>query len=297
MSYNKIGRNNAIDSSAQISENVIIGHYNKIGKNVIISGFKDQDNAEIRIGDCNIIHDNTRILIGENGLSIGDWNVFHNNMLVMGNGRIEIGHNCWFGQNTILDSTGGLFIHNGVRIGLYSQVWTHVASGELIEGCKLFAKRSTIIEDDAWLVGSCNVGSGVHIGNRAICMNGSLITKDIKANCVYRGSPARLVDGVSYYSNITLEEKMQMMLCWVKDFLANYQRASYSVSEDGLTIQINDTNGDVVIIGKASEDIVYHNSVTYFNVIDKTFRKKFTTLEMCFYKFIYDHKARFIPLN
>jgi acetyltransferase-like isoleucine patch superfamily enzyme len=213
-----IGQGNVVDESANISGNVELGNYNFIGKNVVIGGFKGREDSAIRIGDCNYIHDNTRILMGPEGLSIGDWNVFHNTMLVMGKKRMEIGHNCWFGQNTILDSAGGLKIGNGVRVGMYSQIWTHVASGELIEGCTLFAMRPTEIDDEVWLVGSCIVGSGIKLGRRSTCLIGSLLTKDTEPGKVYGGSPAKLMEKISFWKEVTPDQKMEMMLDWVKQF-------------------------------------------------------------------------------
>ena len=129
---------NQIHPSASIHSNGIMGEYNRIGKNVTIDILNN--NAKAVIGDNNIINDNTRIIISGD-FSAGDWNVFHNDMLIMADDHVKIGHNCWFGQNTILDGAGGLEIGNGVRVGMYSQIWTHVASGEQIEGCTFFSKR------------------------------------------------------------------------------------------------------------------------------------------------------------
>ena len=191
---------NQIHPSAKIGENVVIGKYNFIGPNAVIEGFKESAGQAI-LGDCNIINEGTRILAGHEGISIGDWNVFHNQMLVMGEGKMEIGHNCWFGQNTILDSSGGLKIGNGVRIGMYSQIWTHVASGELIEGCTLFGKRETIINDDVWLVGSCVVSSGVNLGRKSIFLIGSNVTKNTEEEKVYAGNPAKLMEKLNFYKS------------------------------------------------------------------------------------------------
>ena len=99
---------NIIDKSAKIHPIIKLGYYNKIGKNVIIDFVGDSENeVNISIGDNNIINDNTKIIVSGD-LNIGDWNVFHNDMLIMAEKHISIGHNCWFGQNTILDGTGGL---------------------------------------------------------------------------------------------------------------------------------------------------------------------------------------------
>jgi len=298
MSY-QAGIGNEIDVSAQISDDVVIGNYNYIGKNVVIGAFKGTQGGKIVIGDCNQIHEDTRIVMGAEGLSVGDWNVFHNNMLVMGGQRMEIGHNCWFGQNTILDSAGGLFIGNGVRVGMYSQIWTHVASGELIEGCTLYAQRSTSIEDDVWLVGSCIVGSGLNLGRRAVCMIGSLITKDLEPNKVYRGSPASEVEGLHFYRSVTDEEKMRMMIGWVDQFV---EQSGTGVSSEYLphlnTLRVKDVASDeLLVIGFEDGKSDSGTLTTYFDLKGKTYSKRLTTLERQFYRFIFDHKARFLPIG
>jgi len=295
----QMGIGNTIDPTAQIADNVVLGNFNQIGKNVVISGFKGGAAGQIVLGDCNVIHDNTRILMGPEGLTVGDWNVFHNSMLVMGSMRMEIGHNCWFGQNTILDSAGGLFIGNGVRVGMYSQIWTHVASGELIEGCTLFAHRTTRIEDNVWLVGSCSVSPGLVLGSRAICLNGALVTKNVEPNQVVRGAPAKLVEGANYYRDVAPEEKLAMMLKWVQDF-ADQSDADIVVDFSPAAQEIRfgaPGSEDTVLIGFGQGDRPLPERTTYFDLTAKTYTKRLTELERKFYRTIFDHKARFIPVG
>lgn len=291
------GEGNVINESAQISGDIIIGNYNYIGKNVVIGGFKGRSDVRIVIGDCNNIHDNTRIIIGSEGLAIGDWNVFHNNMLFMGEKRMEVGHNCWFGQNTILDSSGGLYISNGVRVGMYSQIWTHVASGELIEGCTLYAVRPTYIEDDVWLVGSCTVGSGLRLGRRSICMIGSLLTKNTEPGKVYGGSPAKLMEKLNFWKEISLDEKLEMMLAWIKDFVEKSDgKITFVYMPDSKTIQVDhNVRGERLIFRLDRNREIFDKSTTYFDLKSKTYTKRLTELERNFYRYIYNHKARFIP--
>lgn len=293
----RYGENNIIEKSAHIVSEVIIGSHNYIGKNVTIAGFKDQSTGSIIIGDCNYIHDNTRILIGEEGLSIGDWNVFHNSMLIMGQQRMEIGHNCWFGQNTNLDSTGGLYIGNGVRVGMKSQIWTHVASGELIEGCTLFAMRPTYIEDDVWLVGSCIVGSGLRVRRRTICLIGSVITKDTDVGKVYGGIPAKQLDNLNFWKKVSLNEKMAMMHRWVAEFVQQTVENIEVVyrKSDNIIDVIHQERKERLSIGIGYNKISSDPSITYFDLENKTYSKRLTWLEREFYKFIYNHKARFLP--
>jgi len=288
-----IDEDNEIDLSAKIDENVIIGKFNKIGKNVVIQCPKNI-NAKIDIGDCNIINDNTRIFIGEGGLTIGDWNVFHNDMLIIGGKSMKIGHNCWFGQNTIIDSSGGLEIGNGVRVGMYSQIWTHVASGELIEGCTLYGMKKTTIEDDVWLVGSCMVSSGITLGEKGICLSGSNITKDTLSNSVYSGSPAKIMEKLNFYKPISTIEKLNLMLKWVENYCSFNNNVTFSKTDDTIILYINDTSERLIFI---CEEIKQNKKdTTYFSLKTKHYTKQLTSLERDFYRFIYGYKARFIPI-
>jgi len=210
---------------------------------------------------------------------------------------MEIGHNCWFGQNTILDSAGGLYIGNGVRVGMYSQIWSHVASGELIEGCTLYAMSPTYIEDEVWLVGSCIVSSGLRLGRRSICMTGSVLVKDTEYSKVYGGTPAKQLEKLSYWKKVSLHEKMQMMLTWARQFVEQSGddiELTYQ-SESNMIQLTHKARKEMLVIGMNKNIDIAEKSMTYFNLKNKTYTKQLTQLEREFYKFIYDHKARFVP--
>lgn len=279
---------NQIDSSAKIHPNVILGDYNKIGKNVTIEILGNNPNVVATIGDNNIINDNTRIFIHEDFI-VGDWNVFHNDMLVMSEQSVKIGHNCWFGQNTILDGTGGLEIGNGVRVGMYSQIWTHVASGEQIEGCNLYAMRKTVIEDDVWLVGSCIVGSGLRLGRRSTALINSVITKDTEEDRVYAGSPAKLMEKANFYISVTLQQKFEMLNNWLKEFVRSNPEV-HLTHDDKQTILTNGADTTVFTVEPHKND-----QPGFFFLADKTFNKSNSKLERHVYKFLYNNKARFLP--
>jgi len=286
---------NKIDSSAKIHPNVVMGTHNIIGKNVVIELSGNNPNASIVLGDNNVFNDNTRVFVhGE--FKVGDWNVFHNDMLIMAEKYVSIGHNCWFGQNTILDGAGGLEIGNGVRVGMYSQIWTHVASGEQIEGCILYAKRPTVINDDVWLVGSCVVGSGLTLGKRSTALINSVITKDTVPDAAYAGSPAKIMEHVKFYISKTLEEKFDMLKGWLEDFVIdNGSDYQLQLTYDDL-ILVNNNNGEEVIFTK-SDKKTNPLSQSIFYLSNKTFRKTNSISERKVYKYLYNNKARFIPVQ
>lgn len=285
---------NQIDVTAKIHPNVKLGDYNKIGKNVVIEILGDNPDITAYIGDNNIINDNTRIFI-YGDFHLGDWNVLHNDMLVMAEKKLLIGHNCWFGQNTILDGSGGLIIGNGVRVGMYSQIWTHVASGEQIEGCTLFSKRETIIEDDVWLVGSCIVGSGLKLGRRSIALINSVLTKDTLEDRVYAGSPAKLMENAQFYKPISLEEKFKLLKGWLNDFVViSSLEIVLDTSEPDQLILKNNSLQEKVIFSKYKTEQNFGKESIFF-LEDKTYVKTNIALERQVYKYLYNNKARFLP--
>lgn len=286
---------NIIDPTAVIDPRVTFGSYNKIGKNVEIKFLNPNSKATVVFGDNNIINDRVRILISEGNLSIGDWNVFHNDMLVMGGAGLTVGHNGWFGQNTILDGSGELVLGNGVRIGMYSQVWTHVASGELIEGCTLHGFRKTIIEDDVWLVGSCIVSSGITIAQRTVALIGSNLTKDTKAHTVYAGSPALEKPNLNFYKPVTIDDKFIMMENWAKEFCAMH---NYRIITSVQKIEIIDEKSlETLIISLNLDPKGFNQKTTYYDLLLKKYTKRLTALESAFYRYLFNNKARFIPFN
>jgi len=285
-------KNNQIHNTVRIHPNVVLGEFNRIGKNVVIDIVGKNSDIHACIGDNNVINDNTRILI-HGKLTIGDWNVFHNDMLIMSGEGLSIGHNCWFGQNTILDGAGGLEIGNGVRVGMYSQIWTHVASGEQIEGCTLYAKRKTVIKDNVWLVGSCIVGSGIVLGERSTILINSVVTKDTLQNKAYAGSPAKLLEHLTVYLAKTLDEKFLMLRDWMEEFVAIHNEYKIAVLEDELILEKVDSE-DIVVFTKA-ELKIKDKSKSIFYLRDKTFNKTNSLAERTVYKFLYANKARFLP--
>jgi acetyltransferase-like isoleucine patch superfamily enzyme len=54
-----------------------------------------------------------------------------------------------------------------------------------------------VIEDDVWIGARCQILKGVHIGARSIVAAGSIVTKNIPADCIVAGVPAKVVKSKS----------------------------------------------------------------------------------------------------
>jgi acetyltransferase-like isoleucine patch superfamily enzyme len=136
-----------------------------LGKNVVIEPNVQISCDRLILGDGVRIKSGTQIYMSD--LVIGDYTLIYNNCFFSGTRWCRIGHNCWFGHYTIVDS-----------IGAHSQLWTHAYFGDILEGCRFASHKQLSIGDDVWLVGHCIV-SPINAERRSMAMAGSVVTKDM----------------------------------------------------------------------------------------------------------------------
>ncbi len=108
--------------------------------------------------------------------------------------NIEIGDNFYSNHNlTILDCAKVEFGDN-VFIGPNCNFYTaeHPLDVETRNKGLEFA-RPIKIGNDVWIGGSVTILSGVTVGNNVVIGAGSVVTKDIQANCVVAGAPAKVI--------------------------------------------------------------------------------------------------------
>lgn len=250
----------------------------------------------VRIGDYCTIGPGVKIVCAGGDVTIGDWTTLHDNCLVLSGQHAEVGEHGWFGQNCVIDGTGGLRIGRGVRVGMYSQIWSHVAAGEQIEGCTLYGEREVIIEDDVWLVGSCVVSSGVVIGRRTVALTGSNITKSFPANSTIAGMPAAVKPTLSFYKDITLEEKWRLMTDWMQSARENLRTEVQQAGHDLLVVSSGEDEGKLVFARTTDAAVAARldqPETTVCCIEDKTYNKCLSAVERRVLKYLSGNKARF----
>ena len=114
---------------------------------------------------------------------IGD-NFFANfNLLVMDDGKINIGNNVMIGPNvSLLASNHPLIADERVRLRYPDG---HVSMSEFASGIT--------IEDDVWIAAGVSVIDGVTIGKGAVIGAGSVVTRNVPAGWLAVGNPARAI--------------------------------------------------------------------------------------------------------
>lgn len=163
-----------------------IGQGALVHPSAIIRGFSGKAN-KIYIGDQAYIGADVQIICDD--FHIGDYSKIHHHTNVHGYNPCKIGHNAWIGQYSIIDCTGGVEIGNNCGIGAHSQLWSHIKYGDTLEGCRFLSERSLTVGHDVWFVGHCVV-SPITAEDKSMAMVGSVVTKDMKFNQIYAGTPA-----------------------------------------------------------------------------------------------------------
>lgn len=253
-------------------ENLVIGRNTIIEPTAIIRGLNGKA-KKIEIGDNCYIGHNVQIICDD--FKIGDYSKIQHDTNIHGYKPCHIGHNAWIGQYCIIDSIGGASIGNNCGIGAHSQIWSHIKYGDTLEGCRFLNEKPMEIGNDVWFVGHCIV-SPIKAEDKSMAMVGSVVTKDMKYNQIYAGSPAISISEKigNQFEEVSVEDKYSKMNAYLKEF---------------------DPNSSEIVIVKHEEEMKLDDMISYFNVSSRTYTKKHTEKEIAFMKFLLPAKAKFTP--
>jgi len=128
------------------------------------------------------VHLGSRVFLGRSGVFQGTGAISIGAGTYVGNffdfncrGRIEVGENCMFGNFvTLVDNNHGTS-----------------PSRDMKE--QPFEVKPIVVKRNCWLGEKCTVLAGVTIGENAIVAAGSVVTRDVPANAVVAGVPARIL--------------------------------------------------------------------------------------------------------
>lgn len=163
------GKNTTFSSAAKIlnaslsSASISIGNFGRIEGELFVFAH----GGKIQIGDWCFIGPNTRIWSAKN-IQIGN--------------RVLISHNC-----SIMDS----LTHPLNAVARHAQFKNIVTSGhpKSID----LDEKPVKIEEDAWIGAGVTILRGVTVGERAIVGAGAVVTRDVPADSIVAGNPARVV--------------------------------------------------------------------------------------------------------
>ena len=133
-------------------------------------------------------------------------------------GLLDRGAEVSFAPNVSFRNAERITIGEGTHIGEYSVIWAGNATGSIRFGRKCLlaphvtvtasnygiergvpvmdqakVERDIVIGDDVWLGANVVVVAGVTIGDGAIVGAGAVVTKDVPANAIVAGVPAKVI--------------------------------------------------------------------------------------------------------
>lgn len=160
------------------------------------------------IGDKTFIMSNLTLLGGKY-ISIGDtcyigkgvtltaWDRYGADVF---NPEIKIGNNSSIGNYSHVTAINKIVIGNNVRMGKNIFITDNAHGASSLELLNippnyrpLYSKGPVIIKDGVWIGEKASILPGVTIGENVIIGANAVVTKDIPANCVVGGIPAKII--------------------------------------------------------------------------------------------------------
>jgi acetyltransferase-like isoleucine patch superfamily enzyme len=126
----------------------------------------------IEIGANCLIKDRVYLRAGIDGhIILGDGAAINSFVQIYGHGGVNIGEQTQIGPNSVVTTTGHDYLSRNL-----DQDYSAISIGARV-----------------WIGANCTILPGVTIGDHAVIGAGAVVTRDIPANCVAVGVPARVI--------------------------------------------------------------------------------------------------------
>ncbi|MDB5430205.1 MAG: transferase hexapeptide repeat protein [Caulobacter sp.] len=114
-----------------------------------------------------------------------------------GGGDTRVGRNVFINQNCTFYDLGGIDIGDDVLIGPNVSL---ITSGHPIEPSRRrdgVTAAPIVIGRNVWIAAGATVIGGVSIGENSVVAAGSVVTRDVPANTLVGGNPARVIRSIA----------------------------------------------------------------------------------------------------
>jgi maltose O-acetyltransferase len=120
-----------------------------------------------------------------------------NNILLYGNGMIQLGENSYISDNSTLHASCGHRVKIGVYCHISSNVRIFTESVQADSDLRLkpvpTKSGDVVIADACWIGANVLINPGVTIGENSVVGANSVVTRDIPAGEIWGGVPAKLI--------------------------------------------------------------------------------------------------------
>lgn len=143
----------------------------------------------VRISGVNITIGHSFTAVGEPGnrVEIGVWG------RELGSGRIVIGDGCLMSPGSRISASDEIVLGDGVMLANGSYITDSDWHGLYDRIDRSSTPTPVHLADNVWLGDRATVLKGVTIGENSVVAAGAVVTKDVPANVVVAGNPAKVV--------------------------------------------------------------------------------------------------------
>jgi acetyltransferase-like isoleucine patch superfamily enzyme len=113
-----------------------------------------------------------------------------------GGDEIRVGRQVFVNQNCTFYDLGGLDISDDVMIGPNVSIITTGHPLEPSQRRTATIGKPIVIEKGVWIAAGAIIIGGVTVGERSVVAAGSVVTKDVPANSLVGGNPARVIRSI-----------------------------------------------------------------------------------------------------
>jgi acetyltransferase-like isoleucine patch superfamily enzyme len=111
--------------------------------------------------------------------------------------EIRVGRNVFVNQNCTFHDLGGLDIADDVLIGPNVSIITTSHPVEPSQRRAATIGKPIVIEKGVWIAAAAIIIGGVTVGAHSVVAAGSVVTKDVSANTLVGGNPARVIRSIA----------------------------------------------------------------------------------------------------
>ncbi|WP_418969200.1 sugar O-acetyltransferase [Alloscardovia omnicolens] len=109
--------------------------------------------------------------------------------------NIHIGKNVFINSGARFQDQGGIFIADNCQIG-HNAVFATLNHGIQPDDRGTLYPAPIILEPNVWIGSQVTITPGVTIGENSIVAAGAVVTKDVPANVIAAGVPARVIKSI-----------------------------------------------------------------------------------------------------
>jgi acetyltransferase-like isoleucine patch superfamily enzyme len=169
------------------SKVTLIGGNHLFAKTSTITLFDGSNKSDIIVGNNCLIwgHLNSQ---NKGKIVIGEWVFVAHSTSIISCNRIEIGKDTQIGPYTVISDNNSHPISPA-----YRRMMSHTPNFSDVRHLKHSANAPICIGENVWIGEKVRICKGITIGENAIIAANSVVTKNVPANAIVAGNPARIV--------------------------------------------------------------------------------------------------------